>query len=210
MNTHIRKEVQRLKRVIDLVISLLLLVFLLPFMTFIALFIWLSMGRPIFFTQFRPGKNERLFHLYKFRTMRDVRDERGKLLADDKRLTPFGMFLRKYSLDELPQLFNVIKGEMSLVGPRPLLAEYLSLYTDKQRMRHRVKPGLTGWAQVNGRNSITWEERFQMDIWYVENQSLRLDMKILFLTIGKVLKKEGISHGNEVTMHKFTGSKDGV
>lgn len=167
------------------------------------------MGRPIFFKQERPGQYEKPFKLYKFRTMKNDRNQHYELLPDEQRLTRLGMFLRKYSLDELPQLINVLKGDMSLVGPRPLLLEYLPLYTEEQRIRHEVKPGITGLAQVSGRNTLTWEERFKCDCYYVEQSSCRLDMKILFLTVIKVLKKEGISSENHVTMEKFTGTEEG-
>lgn len=166
------------------------------------------MGSPLFFTQQRPGLHERSFYLLKFRTMSHIYDENGKLLPDHLRLTHLGKFLRKYSLDELPQLLNVLKGDMSLVGPRPLLVEYLPLYTEEQKLRHHTKPGMTGWAQINGRNAISWEERFALDRWYVENQSLKLDMKILALTIYKVIKKDGITQINHATTEKFTGSSE--
>ena len=165
-----------------------------------------KLGSPILFKQQRPGLHGKPFYLYKFRTMTDERDENGELLPDHLRLTPFGQFLRKYSLDELPQLFNVLKGDISLVGPRPLLMEYLELYTPEQARRHEVKPGITGWAQVNGRNAISWEEKFKLDVWYVDNRTFWLDIKILFLTVIKVLKKEGINQSEYVTMEKFVGN----
>jgi len=165
------------------------------------------MGYPVIFKQKRPGLNGKTFNFYKFRTMTNEKDENGNLLADKDRLTSFGKFLRKTSLDELPSLWNVLKGDMSLVGPRPLLMEYLPLYSDKQMRRHEVKPGITGWAQINGRNAISWEEKFKLDIWYVDNQSFWFDIKIIFLTIWKVLKREGISHSGFATMEKFKGSK---
>ncbi|MBB6284649.1 sugar transferase EpsL [Geobacillus subterraneus] len=158
------------------------------------------------FKQQRPGLHGKPFYLYKFRTMMDERDGKGELLPDHVRLTPFGQLLRKYSLDELPQLFNVLKGDISLVGPRPLLMEYLELYTPEQARRHEVKPGITGWAQVNGRNAISWEEKFKLDVWYVDNRTFWLDIKILFLTVIKVLKKEGINQSEYVTMEKFAGN----
>lgn len=167
-----------------------------------------KLGSPIIFKQQRPGLHGKPFYLYKFRTMTDERDEKGELFPDHVRLTPFGQFLRKYSLDELPQLFNVLKGDISLVGPRPLLMEYLELYTPEQARRHEVKPGITGWAQVNGRNAISWEEKFKLDVWYVDHQSFWLDLKILFLTVLKVLRSEGISQQGHVTMEKFTGMKE--
>jgi lipopolysaccharide/colanic/teichoic acid biosynthesis glycosyltransferase len=163
-------------------------------------------GSP-FFIQERPGLGEKLFKIIKFKTMNDERDEKGNLLPDEKRLTPIGKFIRSTSLDEIPQLINVIKGEMSLVGPRPLLVEYIPLYRAKQRRRHEVKPGITGWAQVNGRNAITWEQKFEADIYYVDHVSFWLDLRILFLTLLKVLKREGISSAQSVTMEKFKGNE---
>lgn len=171
-----------------------------------AILVHWKLGSPVLFKQQRPGLHGKPFYLYKFRTMTDERDENGELLPDHLRLTPFGQFLRKYSLDELPQLFNVLKGDISLVGPRPLLMEYLELYTPEQARRHEVKPGITGWAQVNGRNAISWEEKFKLDVWYVDNRTFWLDIKILFLTVIKVLKKEGINQSEYVTMEKFTGN----
>lgn len=168
----------------------------------------MKLGAPILFKQQRPGLNGKPFQLYKFRTMTDKRDSAGKLMPDCERLTSFGRFLRKYSLDELPQLFNVIKGDLSLVGPRPLLMEYLPLYTKEQAKRHLVKPGITGWAQVNGRNAISWEEKFKLDVWYVENQTFLLDFKILFLTFWKVATSEGVNQSTNVTMESFKGSKN--
>ncbi len=165
------------------------------------------MGRPIFFKQVRPGLYGKPFVLYKFRTMLDLRDQTGKMLPDERRLTSFGRWLRSTSLDELPVLFNVLKGDMSLVGPRPLLMEYLDRYTTEQARRHEVKPGITGWAQINGRNAISWEEKFALDVWYVDNWSLLLDFRIIFLTILKVLKHEGISADGHVTMPEFKGSR---
>ncbi|EJR65199.1 hypothetical protein IIO_01383 [Bacillus cereus VD115] len=194
-----------MKRIFDVCISLLLLfVCLLPILL-VAILVRLKLGSPILFKQQRPGLHEKPFNLYKFRTMSDKRDNQGELFPDQDRLTTFGGILRKYSLDELPQLINVIKGDLSLVGPRPLLMEYLPLYSSKQAKRHNVKPGITGWAQINGRNSITWEEKFELDIWYVENRSFLLDMKIIVLTITKVFKTEGINHVGHVTMERFTG-----
>ena len=162
-------------------------------------------GTP-FFIQSRPGKNEKIFKLIKFKTMRDAYDENGKPLPDKDRITPVGAWVRKLSLDELPQLINVIKGDMSLIGPRPLLVKYLPLYNNEQKRRHEVKPGITGWAQVNGRNAIDWDRKFQLDVWYVDHISLFLDMKILYLTFLKVIKREGINNGEEVTMKPFTGN----
>ena len=169
----------------------------------------IRIGRPIFFKQKRPGLKGEPFTFYKFRTMTNCEDGNGNLLPDKDRLTSFGKLLRKTSLDELPSLWNVLKGDMSLVGPRPLLMEYLPLYSIEQMRRHEVKPGITGWAQINGRNSISWEEKFKLDVWYVENQSIWLDFKIILLTIWKVLKREGISHGSEATMPKFKGNDNG-
>ncbi|MEW4468812.1 sugar transferase [Parasphingorhabdus sp. JC815] len=194
-----------MKRFIDFIVASVTLLILLPVMLFIALLNRIFLGKPVLFIQERPGLDEKPFDLLKFRTMKDAVDTDGRPLADSERLTRYGKFLRATSLDELPGLWNVIKGEMSLVGPRPLLMEYLPLYTKDQARRHNVRPGITGWAQVNGRNAISWEEKFAADIWYVDNQSLMLDFKILFMTIIKVLKKEGISADGEATMPKFTG-----
>ncbi len=166
-----------------------------------------KLGSPVFFTQVRPGLHGRPFKMVKFRTMTDERDPDGHLLSDAVRLTPFGRWLRATSLDELPELWNVLKGNMSLVGPRPLLMEYLPLYTPEQTRRHEVSPGITGWAQVNGRNSISWEDKFELDVWYVEHRSLWLDIKILWLTVRKVVMRDGISAAGEATMPRFTGSK---
>jgi sugar transferase EpsL len=196
------------KRLLDIVGALLMLILLFPVLLAIAILIKIKLGSPVIFKQQRAGLHGKPFYLYKFRTMTDERDANGELLPDHLRLTPFGKFLRKYSLDELPQLFNVLKGDISLVGPRPLLMEYLELYTPEQARRHEVKPGITGWAQVNGRNAISWEEKFELDVWYVDHQSFWLDLKILFLTVIKVLKSEGISHEGHVTMEKFTGTKN--
>lgn len=167
------------------------------------------LGSPVLFRQIRPGYHGRPFELIKFRTMRDLFDEKGKPLPDAERITPFGNFLRSSSLDELPELWNVLKGEMSLVGPRPLLMEYLDRYTPEQFRRHEVRPGITGWAQVNGRNAISWEEKFKLDVWYVDNRSLWLDIKILWMTFDKVFKREGISQEGQATAEKFMGSKAG-
>ena len=166
-----------------------------------------KLGSPIFFRQTRPGIQGKPFEMIKFRTMTDARDPNGQLLNDAARLTPFGRFLRSSSLDELPELWNVLKGDMSLVGPRPLLMEYLPLYSLEQARRHEVRPGITGWAQVNGRNALSWEEKFKLDVWYVENQSLWLDIKILWMTVQKVLVREGVSAAGEATMPRFTGKK---
>ncbi|ADI00972.1 sugar transferase [Syntrophothermus lipocalidus] len=194
------------KRVMDVLISVLGLIVFTPVIFVVALLIFMSMGRPVLFTQERPGKDGRIFRLIKFRTMTDERNAEGNLLPDEQRLTRLGRFLRSTSLDELPELFNVLKGDMSLVGPRPLLMQYLDRYTPEQARRHEVKPGITGWAQVNGRNAITWEEKFTLDVWYVDNWSLWLDLKILVLTLVKVIKREGISAPGEATMPEFLGS----
>ncbi|OCT11035.1 sugar transferase [Paenibacillus pectinilyticus] len=195
-----------MKRLFDLLVAIPLLLLFLPIMGVVALLIKLKLGSPIIFKQQRPGLHEKPILLLKLRSMTDERDSEGNLLPDAIRLTPFGQFLRKYSLDEFLQLVNVIKGDLSLVGPRPLLMDYLPLYTEEQAKRHLVRPGITGWAQVHGRNAISWEEKFKLDIWYVENRSFMLDLKILAMTVGKVLKSEGVSHGNHVTMEKFSGS----
>ena len=197
-----------IKRFLDVLVSAIALVALLPVIAVIALLIRLKLGAPVLFRQTRPGLNGKPFQMVKFRTMLDSTDKHGNPLPDDQRMTPFGSFLRSTSLDELPELWNVLKGDMSLVGPRPLLMEYLPLYSKKQYRRHEVRPGVTGWAQVNGRNAISWEDKFRLDVWYVDNQSLWLDLKILFLTVKKVLVRDGISGDGEVTMSKFTGSKD--
>ena len=193
------------KRVFDVFLSVFLLVVLSPILIALYLTILFFLGRPVIFKQVRPGKDCKPFVMVKFRTMIDLFDDDGNLLPDSERMTPFGRFLRSTSLDELPELWNIVKGNMSFVGPRPLLMEYLSLYTEEQNLRHNVRPGVTGWAQINGRNAITWDERFDLDIWYVKNQSFFLDLKILFHTISKVIKREGISAQGEVTMSKFTG-----
>ena len=195
-----------MKRVFDIILSSILIVIFSPIMVLIALLIYIKMGRPILFRQTRPGLNEKLFTIYKFRTMNNKRDERGELLPDKERLDGFGKFIRATSLDELPQLFNVLKGDMSFVGPRPLLVEYLPLYSSEQKKRHNVRPGITGLAQVNGRNAISWEDRFKYDIEYVENQSFLLDLKILWKTFLKVIKRDGVSAKGHVTVEKFKGS----
>jgi len=195
------------KRLIDIIGSIVGLTMGIPIIAFISLIIHLTMGRPIFFKQVRPGLNGKPFVLYKFRTMLDLRDQTGKMLPDERRLTSFGRWLRSTSLDELPVLFNVLKGDMSLVGPRPLLMEYLDRYTPEQARRHEVKPGITGWAQINGRNAISWEEKFALDVWYVDNWNFLLDFKIIFLTILKVLKHDGISADGHATMPEFKGSR---
>lgn len=197
-----------IKRLIDIIISLFVLILFSPVIAFVALLILIQSGTPVFFRQERPGLYEKPFRLIKFRTMREAYDDTGNPLPDAQRLTPIGKWIRKLSLDELPQFFNVLTGRMSVVGPRPLLMEYLSLYNQRQKMRHFVKPGITGWAQVNGRNVISWEKKFELDVWYVENQSIGLDIKIMFLTIIKVLKREGISAEGSATAEKFRGSKE--
>jgi lipopolysaccharide/colanic/teichoic acid biosynthesis glycosyltransferase len=194
------------KRAIDIFVSTLALVLLAPLMATIALSIWLSMGPPVLFRQKRAGYKGFTFTLLKFRTMQDVRDAQGQLLPDKDRLTKVGIFLRRFSLDELPQFWNVLIGDMSLVGPRPLLLEYLPRYSQEQARRHEVKPGLTGWAQVNGRNALSWEERFRLDIWYVDHWSLGLDVEIIWRTMRKVLKREGISQQGHATMTEFMGN----
>ena len=195
-----------LKRVFDCIASLVALIFLVPVMVFIALLIRNKLGTPVFFRQVRPGLVGRSFQMVKFRTMRDAVDDFGNQMPDSERLTSFGQFLRSTSLDELPELWNVLKGDMSLVGPRPLLMEYLPLYSKEQCRRHDVRPGITGWAQVNGRNAIQWDEKFKLDTWYVENRSFWLDIKILFMTVRKVILRDGIGGKGEVTMSKYTGS----
>jgi len=183
-----------------------LLLLLLPVMVGAACLILGRLGRPVLFSQKRPGLHGQPFNIYKFRTMNNARDGGGNLLPDAERLTPLGKMMRRFSLDELPQLFNVLKGELSLVGPRPLLMEYMPLYNEEQARRHTARPGITGWAQVNGRNAISWEERFQLDVWYVDHQSFLLDMKILWMTLVKVLRSDGISQDGHATMEKFRGS----
>ena len=196
-----------LKRIFDILAASLSLLLLSPVIFIVALQIRRKLGSPVFFKQTRPGVNGTPFEMVKFRTMLNASDEQGNPLPDDQRMTPFGSFLLSSSLDELPELWNVLKGDMSLVGPRPLLMEYLPLYTKEQYRRHEVRPGVTGWAQINGRNAISWEDKFQLDVWYVEHQSLWLDLKILFLTVRKVLVRDGISGDGEATMSRFTGSK---
>jgi lipopolysaccharide/colanic/teichoic acid biosynthesis glycosyltransferase len=195
-----------MKRIFDLVITCCGLLPLLPMIILAAVLIRLKLGSPIFFQQSRPGLNGKIFNMYKFRTMTNECDENGVLLSDKVRLTDFGKFLRSTSLDELPGLWCVVKGDMSLVGPRPLLVEYLPLYSKKQSRRHEVRPGITGWAQVNGRNAISWNEKFDLDVWYVDNQSIWLDIKILWMTVKKVIMRDGINQNNHVTMDKFKGN----
>lgn len=195
-----------LKRLFDLLVCLSVLLIGLPIFLLVALLVRLKLGSPILFSQLRPGRDGTLFRMYKFRSMTSDVDENGNLLPDELRLTAFGQFLRSASLDELPGLFNVIKGDMSLVGPRPLLPEYLPLYSPTQARRHEVRPGITGWAQVNGRNALSWEKKFELDVWYVENQSFWLDIKILFLTVLKVIRRKDISQDGQATMSKFEGT----
>lgn len=195
-----------LKRSIDVVFSLLGLVILGPLLVLIGLFLRFHIGSPVIFRQVRPGLHGAPFKMYKFRTMTNCRDANGELLSDEQRLSPLGKFLRSTSLDELPELINVLKGDMSLVGPRPLLMEYLPLYSPEQSRRHDVRPGITGWAQVNGRNCIKWEEKFGLDVWYVQNRSLWLDFKILRMTLAKVFKREGINQEGQATAEKFMGT----
>lgn len=197
-----------IKRAFDLILALLALILLSPLMALIALLVWAQLGTPVLFRQQRSGLHGKTFILHKFRTMTDARDGQGNLLPDGERLTAFGRFLRSTSLDELPELFNVLKGDMSLVGPRPLLMRYLDRYTPHQMRRHEVKPGITGWAQVNGRNALTWERKFALDVWYVDHWSLWLDLEIGALTVWKILKREGISQPGRTTMDEFRGSSD--
>lgn len=197
-----------IKRVLDFTLSLIALIILSPIYLVLAILVRIKLGSPIIFKQERPGLNEKIFTLYKFRTMTDEKDESGKLLPDEVRLTKFGKFLRSTSLDELPELINIIKGDMSIVGPRPLLVEYLPLYNEKQRCRHNVRPGLTGYAQISGRNSISWEEKFNDDLMYIENITFMEDLKIVLKTVLKVVKRDGISQEGNATMEKFTGNKE--
>jgi lipopolysaccharide/colanic/teichoic acid biosynthesis glycosyltransferase len=195
------------KRAFDIIISISLLVILMPLLILIVILVNWKIGCPIIFKQIRSGYKGQLFTIYKFRTMQDRQDSNGNMLPDAERLTSLGRFLRKLSLDELPELFNVLKGDMSLVGPRPLLPQYLERYSSEQIRRHEVKPGITGWAQINGRNAITWEEKFKLDVWYVDNWSLRLDIKIIFMTIWKIIKREGINQPGQATMDEFNPDK---
>ncbi len=197
-----------IKYLFDLTVSIIVFLILLPVILLVAVLIRVKLGSPILFTQDRPGLNGKVFKMMKFRSMLDAKDKHGNLLPDNERMTKFGAFLRSTSLDELPGLFNVLKGDMSLVGPRPLLVQYLPLYNSEQAKRHNVRPGITGWAQVNGRNAIGWDEKFKLDVWYVENQSFLLDMKILLLTVKKVFIREGISADGHVTIEPFKGSNN--
>lgn len=198
-----------IKRIFDMVAALVALCLFSPVLILVAWQIRRKLGSPVLFQQVRPGCYGQLFKMVKFRTMRDAVDQQGIPLPDSERMTPFGNFLRSASLDELPELWNVLKGDMSLVGPRPLLVEYLPLYSPEQARRHEVRPGVTGWAQINGRNALSWNEKFKLDVWYVDNQSFWLDLKILLMTVKKVFVREGISAAGEVTMPRFTGSSSG-
>lgn len=203
-----KKPFLYIKRLVDLLASFVLLFLLSPVLVILSICVWLRLGRPVLFSQERPGLHGKIFKLYKFRSMRNAFDKNGQPLPDEQRLTKFGKFLRASSLDELPELFNVLKGEMSLVGPRPLLVAYLERYTPEQARRHDVLPGITGWAQVNGRNAISWEEKFKLDVWYVDHQSFWLDVKIMLMTLGKVFKREAISAPGSVTAPEFMGSEE--
>ena len=196
-----------MKRFLDLVASLVLFVLLAPILLIVAVCILVKMGRPVLFRQSRPGKDGKLFELLKFRTMANTRDASGNLLPDSERLGRLGNFLRRSSLDELPELINVIRGQMSLAGPRPLLPEYLPLYNEHQARRHEIRPGITGWAQVKGRNTLSWPEKFDLDVWYVDNQSLGLDLKIMWMTIGQVFRTSEVNEAGQATMSKFTGNE---
>ena len=196
-----------MKRIFDLIFICLGLLFALPVIAIIVILVRFKIGSPIIFTQYRPGLNNHIFKIMKFRTMSNECDKNGVLLPDHDRLNKFGKFLRSTSLDELPSLWSVLKGDMSIVGPRPLLVEYLPLYSETQSRRHQVRPGITGWAQVNGRNKISWDEKFDLDVWYVDNQSIWLDVKILLITVKKILVRDGITAQGDATMPKFRGSK---
>ncbi|WP_040194513.1 sugar transferase [Clostridium culturomicium] len=194
-----------LKRIFDMLLSTVGLVLLFPFLMVMAVLVKVKLGSPVFFIQERVGKDNKLFKMIKFRSMLDDYDETGKLLSDNERLTDFGRILRATSIDELPELINVLKGDMSIVGPRPLLKQYLPLYSRKQLRRHEVRPGITGWAQINGRNAISWREKFKHDVWYIDNWSLWLDIKIIFMTVRKVFVREGVNQDDKVTMEYFNG-----
>ena len=199
-----------IKRLLDFTLSFLALIILSPVLLVTALLVRIKLGSPIIFHQERPGKSEKIFRLYKFRSMTDECDENGNLLPDDERLTRFGRTLRSTSLDELPELWNILRGDMSIVGPRPLLVKYLPLYNEEQRHRHDVRPGLTGWAQANGRNAISWEEKFKLDVWYVQHISFLVDVKVIFMTVKKVFCRDGISSETSVTMEEFSGTKESM
>ena len=202
-----QRRAKVVKRLLDIIISLSALILLAPLYAVISYKVKKNLGSPILFKQTRPGLHAQPFDMIKFRTMKDATDASGNLLPDSMRMTAFGKMLRSSSLDELPELWNVLKGDMSLVGPRPLLMEYVPLYNQEQARRHEMRPGITGWAQINGRNNISWNDKFKLDVWYIDNQSLLLDLKILLLTVKKVIIKEGINEKNEVTMSKFSGNK---
>lgn len=204
---NLKKDSRLIKSILDRVVAAIALIFLFPLLMSVAIAIYFRMGSPVIFTQPRPGQNARIFNFYKFRTMTNARDTEGNFLADEKRLTAFGKFLRQTSLDELPQLWNVLKGDMSFVGPRPLLVKYLDRYTPKQARRHEVKPGITGWAQVNGRRTLDqfWNKKFQLDVWYIDHWSLSLDLKILFMTLWQVLQRKSITQEGHVTSEEFKG-----
>lgn len=197
-----------IKRILDIISSLLAIIILSPLLAVTAVLVKTKLGSPVLFKQERPGKDEKIFTLIKFRTMTDERDENGELLPDEVRLTKFGKFLRSTSIDELPELFNILKGDMSVIGPRPLLVEYIPRYNEHQHRRHEVRPGLSGWAQVNGRNTVSWEDKFDMDVHYVDNYSFAMDVKILFMTVLNVIKKEGISSETSATMEVFMGTPE--
>lgn len=197
-----------IKRILDIISSLLAIIILSPLLAVTAVLVKTKLGSPVLFKQERPGKDEKIFTLMKFRTMTDERDENGELLPDEVRLTKFGKFLRSTSIDELPELFNILKGDMSVIGPRPLLVEYIPRYNEHQHRRHEVRPGLSGWAQVNGRNTVSWEDKFDMDVHYVDNYSFAMDVKILFMTVLNVIKKEGISSETSATMEVFMGTPE--
>ncbi len=197
-----------IKRVLDLLLALMGMIVLFPIFIIVAIILFFSNNGKPFFFQERPGWHEKPFKIMKFKTMNDKKDATGELLPFDKRITKLGAFIRKYSLDEIPQLINVIKGDMSLIGPRPLLMKYIPLYNDFQKKRHHSKPGITGWAQVNGRNTISWDQKFEYDVWYVENQSFKLDFKILMLTVKKVIKREDVNSSENLNMPDFTGSEN--
>lgn len=199
-----------IKRLLDILLSGLALIVLSPVLLVVAVLVRVKLGSPVLFCQMRPGKGEKIFKMYKFRSMTDARDENGELLPDELRLTKFGRALRATSLDELPELWNIFKGDMSIVGPRPLLVKYLPLYSEEQHHRHDVTPGLTGWAQVNGRNALSWEDKFRLDVWYSEHVSFSLDVKVIFLTVKCVLHHEGISGADSATMEEFRGSIERV
>ena len=199
-----------IKRFLDFTLSFLALIILSPVLLVTALLVRIKLGSPIIFHQERPGKSEKIFRLYKFRSMTDECDENGNLLPDNERLTRFGRILRSTSLDELPELWNILRGDMSIVGPRPLLVKYLPLYNEEQRHRHDVRPGLTGWAQANGRNAISWEEKFKLDVWYVQHISFWVDVKVIFMTVKKVFCRDGISSETSVTMEEFSGTKESM